>query len=38
MGRQENNIWLKMDGGAANTEMLRGFGDGVGFLFGHAPL
>jgi hypothetical protein len=33
IGRQENNMWLKMDSGATDTEMLGGFGDGE--LFGH---
>ena len=35
MGRQENNIWLKMDGGAADAQLLGGFRDGV-ILFGHS--
>jgi hypothetical protein len=33
MGRQENNMWLKMDSGAADVKLFGGFGDGV--LLGH---
>jgi hypothetical protein len=36
MGRQKNNMWLKVDSGARDTEFLGGFGDGV--LFSHASL